>query len=130
MDSRFNKNESELTILISSELLNMLSDVNSLLDQAIEIFWELRSNTLDLKNSEDLRASDSFNLRNTIVISEDDTDLGRSTALSSEFDNLLNEIIGTNLDPTWRNLSVWKTSTGNTFSLGVHSTHGLLVFNN
>ena len=124
VDSGLDENKSEFTILIGSELLNMLSDVDSLLDQAVEVLGKGGGESVDLQDSEDLGASDTLNLRDTVLISEDNTDLRRSGTLSGELADLLNEIGGGNLDPGWGSLSVRQRSTGNTFSLGVHSTHG------
>ena len=45
MDSRFDQNESELGVFILSISFKMLSDGNSLLDQVVKIFRDLRSAT-------------------------------------------------------------------------------------
>ena len=88
VNSRFDEDKSELTVSVGSELLNMLSDVNGLLDKMVKIFWERWCNSVDLQNSEDLGSSDSFNLRNTVLISEDDTDLRWGGSSLGHFDNL------------------------------------------
>ena len=93
VDSGLNENKSEFTILIGSELLNMLSDVDSLLDQAVKILGKLRSDTVDLKESQNLGSSDTLDLWNTVAISEDNTNLRRSGTLSSKFHNLLSEVL-------------------------------------
>ena len=54
MDSGFNENQSEFAVSVSSELFDMLSDVDSLLDKMVKIFWERWCNSLDLQNSENL----------------------------------------------------------------------------
>ena len=75
MDSRFNKDESEFAVFVSSILLDMLSDVDGLLDKLVKIFRESWGNSVDLQDSENLRTSDALNLRNTVLISEEDTNL-------------------------------------------------------
>ena len=76
MDSRLDEDQSEFAISVSSLLLDMLSNVNSLLDQVVEILGQGRSDSIDLENSKNLRSGDSFNLRNTVLISKENTDLG------------------------------------------------------
>ena len=76
VNSGLNENESELAVSIGSEFLNVLSDVDSFLDKMIEVLWKGRGHTLNLENSQDLGASDTFNLGDTVLISENHTDLG------------------------------------------------------
>ena len=54
MDSGFNQNESEFTIDISSEFLNMLSDVDGFLDKMVKIFWDGGGDSSNLEDSVDL----------------------------------------------------------------------------
>ena len=75
MDSGFNKNQSEFAVLVSSMFLDMLSNVNGFLDQVVQVLWEGWSDSTNLKNSQNLRSSNTFNLRNTVLISEENTDL-------------------------------------------------------
>ena len=76
MDSRLDEDQSEFAISVSSLLLDMLSNVNSLLDQVVEILWQGGGDSIDLEDSKNLRSGDSFNLRNTVLISKENTDLG------------------------------------------------------
>ena len=76
MDSGLDEDQSEFAISVSSLLLDMLSNVNSLLDQVVEILWQGGSDSIDLEDSKNLRSGDSFNLRNTVLISKENTDLG------------------------------------------------------
>ena len=75
VDSAFDKNESKLGILVLSEFLQVLANVNSLLNHVVEIFWDLRGEASLLQDSQNFATSDTFNLGNTIAISEDNTDL-------------------------------------------------------
>ena len=129
VDSGFDKDKSEFTVFIGSEFFNMLSDVNGLLDKMVKIFWESWGSSVDLQDSEDLGSSHTLDLRNTEGISQNNTDLGWRGASFGHLDHLSGEIVSVDLNPAWWGLSVWKTSAGNTLSLGVHSTH-CFSFNN
>jgi hypothetical protein len=71
----------------------VLPNVHGLLDQVVEVLGDLRSETVLLQDSEDLVSSDSLNLRNTVVVSEDDTDLRGGGALLGELNNLFDQFI-------------------------------------
>ena len=93
MDSALDEDEAELAVLILSVSLQVLPNVHGLLDQVIEVLGDLRSETVLLQDSEDLVSSDSLNLRNTVVVSEDDTDLRGGGALLGELNNLFDQFI-------------------------------------
>jgi hypothetical protein len=71
----------------------VLPNVHGLLDQVVEVLGDLRSETVLLQDSEDLVSSDSLNLRNSVVVSEDDTDLRGGCALLGELNNLFDQFI-------------------------------------
>ena len=123
MDSRLDEDQSEFAISVSSMLLDMLSNVNSLLDQVVEILWQGGSDSIDLEDSQNLRSGDSFNLRNTVLISQENTNLGWGRSSLGQLNHLISQILSRDMNPAWWSFSVWKTSTGNTFSLAMHSTH-------
>ena len=54
VDSRLDENESELGVLVLSELVQVGSDGNGLLDQAVKVLGQLRGHTGRLEDSEDL----------------------------------------------------------------------------
>ena len=93
VDSALSHNESELGISVASALLQMLSDVHSLLDQVVEILGDLRSETVFLQDSEDFAASHTLDLGDTVAISKGDTDLGGGSSLLSELDHLLRDVV-------------------------------------
>ena len=93
MDSALDEDEAELAVLILSVSLQVLPNVHGLLDQVVEVLGDLRSETVLLQDSEDLVSSDSLNLRNTVVVSEDDTDLRGGGALFGELNNLFDQFI-------------------------------------
>jgi hypothetical protein len=93
VDSALDEDEAELAVLILSVSLQVLPNVHGLLDQVIEVLGDLRSETVLLQDSEDFVSSDSLNLRNTVVVSEDDTDLRGRGALLGELNNLFDQFI-------------------------------------
>ena len=93
MDSALDEDEAELAVLILSVSLQVLPNVHGLLDQVVEVLGDLRSETVLLQDSEDLVSSDSLNLRNSVVVSEDDTDLRGRGALLGELNNLFDQFI-------------------------------------
>ena len=93
MDSALDEDEAEFAVLILSVSLQVLPNVHGLLDQVVEVLGDLRSETVLLQDSEDLVSGDSLNLRNTVVVSEDDTDLRGGGALLGELNNLFDQFI-------------------------------------
>ena len=93
MDSALDEDEAEFAVLILSVSLQVLPNVHGLLDQVVEVLGDLRSETVLLQDSEDLVSGDSLNLRNTVVVSEDDTDLRGRGALLGELNNLFDQLI-------------------------------------
>ena len=75
MDSALNEDESELTVLIFSVSLQVLSNVDSLLDEVVQVLWNFRGKSVLLQDSENLVTSNSLNLRDSVVVSKDHTDL-------------------------------------------------------
>ena len=130
VNSGFDEDKSEFTVSIGSEFFNMLSDVNGLLDKMVKIFWNGWGSSVDLQDSKNLRSGDSLNLWNTEGISQNNTDLGWRGSSLGHLDHLSGEVVSVDLNPAWWGLSVRKTSTGNTLSLGVHSTHCFYLINN
>lgn len=117
VDSRFDQNQSELRVLVLSVSLQVLSDRNSLLDQEVQVLWNLRSQTVRLQDSQDLVTSDNLSLGNTVSVSQDDTNLRWSQTLSGVLDDLLNNVVRGQLEPSWGVSRVWKSGGGNTFTL-------------
>ncbi len=66
VDARLNENKSELGILVLSELFQMLSDCDRLLDQVVEVLGDLRGETVFLEDSQNLGAGDTLNLGDAV----------------------------------------------------------------
>lgn len=99
VDSRFDQNQSELGVLVLSVSLKVLSDRDSLLDKEVQVLWDLWSKTVGLENSHDLVTGDNLGLRNSVSISQNDTDLRRSKTLLGVLQNLVNDRVWSRLEP-------------------------------
>jgi len=123
VDARLNENESELGVGVLSELLQVLSNLQSLLDQVVEVFGELGGQTGLLQDSEDFAACDALHLGDSVAISESDTDLRRGEAFLRKLDNLINEVVRGNSDPAWSCFPERQASACDTLAVRVHSAH-------
>lgn len=117
VDSRLNQNQSELGVLVLSVSFQVLSDRDSLLDQEVQVLWDLWSQTVGLQDSQDLVTSDNLGLGDTVSISQENTNLRRSQTLSGVLDDLLNNVVRAQLEPSWSVSGVWKSGGGDTFTL-------------
>jgi len=116
-------NESELGGFIFSELLQMLSDLESLLDQVVKVFRDLGGKTRLLQDSEDFAARDALHLWDAMAISESDTDLGWGETFLRELDNLINEVVGGDANPARSCFPVREAPACDTLAVRVHSAH-------
>lgn len=117
VDSRFDQNQSELSVLVLSVSFQVLSDRDSLLDQEVQVFWDFWSQTVRLQDSQDLVTGDNLSLGDTVSISQQDTDLRRSQTLSGVLDDLFNNRFGRTLEPSWSVSAVWNSRRGHTLTL-------------
>ena len=93
VDSALDEDKSEFAVLILSVSLQVLSNVHCLLDEVVKVFWDLGSEAVLLQDSEDLVSSDSLDLGDSVVVSEDDTYLRGRGSLLGELNNLFNQFI-------------------------------------
>jgi len=100
VDTRLGQNETEFRIAILSVPLEMLSDGDGLLDHVVKVLGDLRGQTLCLQNAENFGSRHEFHLSDSVGISENDTDLGRSEALLRQLVDLLLDILGAQLQPS------------------------------
>merc|ERR1719244_1243159 len=73
MDSAFNQNKTELSILVLPVSLKMFPDRDSLLDEVVAVLGEFGSHTFAFQDAENFVASDESDLGNTMGVPEDDT---------------------------------------------------------
>ena len=117
VDSRLDQNQSELGVLVLSVSLQVLSDRDSLLDQEVQVLWDLWSQTVGFQDSQDLVTGDNLGLGDTVGISQKNTNLRRSQTLSGVLDNVLDNVTRGQLEPSWSVSRVWESGGRNTFSL-------------
>lgn len=79
MDTRFDQNQSEFGVFVLSVALQMLADGDSLLDQIVQIFWDVWSQAQSFQDPQDFVAADETHLSNTMRITKDDTCLQNET---------------------------------------------------
>jgi len=101
VDSAFNQNQTELSILILPVTFKMLSDRYSLLDQVVAVLGQFRSHALSLQDTKDLVASDKADLSYSMTVPEDDTNLGGCEALLSKLENLVLNLVRCQFQPLW-----------------------------
>ena len=123
VDSALNKDEVKLGVLVLSVLLKMLTHGDGLLDEMVEVLWDLWSHTLSLQDSENLGTSDALELGDTHGISESDADLRWGETLLGKLADVLNDILRLDLQPRWRSALVRESRAGNTFTLSVNTSH-------
>ena len=123
MNTGFDADKSELGVGILSLLFQVLTNLDSLLDEVVEVFGDLGGKTRLLQDSEDFAAGDALHLWDSVAISEGDADLRRGETLLGKLDNLINEVVGGNSNPARSGFSVREASAGDTLALRVHSSH-------
>jgi len=123
VDAGFDQNEAELAILILTVALEVLADGDGLLDQHVKVLWDLRGEAIGLEDAEDLVSGDDPDLRDTVAIPQDNTNLGRRGALPSELADLLDDLLGRGFEPGRDRARVRSRGGGDTFSVRVKTTH-------
>jgi hypothetical protein len=84
VDTRLDKNQTELGVLILAVTLQMLTNLNSLLDKHVKILGNLRCESVSLEDTYNLLSSNGGYGCDTIGITKNDTDLGRGETLLGE----------------------------------------------
>lgn len=79
--------------------------------------------TVGLQDSQNLVSSGNLDLRNSVGVSQEDTDLRGSQTLSSVLDDLLNDSVGGELEPRRSVSRVGDGGGAHSLSFAVHSTH-------
>lgn len=97
MNTGFDQDKSKLSITVVSVAFQVLSHSNGLLDQLVQVFWDLGGKSVALEDTEDLVSGNVFDLSNSMVVSQDDTNLRRSQTLLGELADLLNNFLGRGL---------------------------------
>ena len=99
MDTGLDENESVLAVNVLAGSLEMLADGDGLLDEMVQILWELWGHSLGLEDTEDLVSGETADLSDSVGIPEDDSDLGWAKTLLSHLDDLVLDLLGGHLLP-------------------------------
>ena len=73
MDARLDQNQSEFGIAVLTIALQVLADGHGLLDQEIQVFWQLWGEAFLLQDTQHFVAGHETNLSNAVRVSKDDT---------------------------------------------------------
>jgi len=80
----------------------MLSHLNGLLDQVVQIFGDFRGEPILLENAKNLRAGHRLDLGNALTITKANADLRRGEALLCHLAALLSDLGRIGLEPRRR----------------------------
>lgn len=70
-----------------------------------------------------MHTSDNLDLSDTVRVTEDDTDLGRGGTLTGELADLVDDLLGSGLEPCWGSARVWDGAGRYSLSVAVKTTH-------
>jgi len=107
VNSGLDENETELGVLVLSVALKMLANSDGLLDQHVEVLRDLWGEAIGLEDSQNLVTSNNLDLCYTMRISENDADLRWSSTLLCKLADLVDDLLGSGLQPRRRSSRVW-----------------------
>jgi hypothetical protein len=116
VDTGLNENETELGVLVLAVDLEVLADGDGLLDEVPQVLrdrggeaWATisisskvklpLSRTIGLQDTKDFVAGYEADLGDAMGVTEGDADLGGGQALTSELDDVVDDILGSRLEP-------------------------------
>ena len=99
MDTGLDEDKSVLAVNVLAGSLKMLANGDGLLDEMVQILWELWSHSLGLEDAEDLVSGKTADLSNSVGIPEDNSDLGWTKTLLGHLDDLVLDLLGGHLLP-------------------------------
>lgn len=123
MDTGLNKNEAVLGVLVLAVTFQVLAHGDGLLDQVVKIFRDLGSHTVSLKDTDNLVASDSLDLGNTMGITEDDTNLSRRKTLLGILADQVNDFLRAGLQPGGSRATIGEGTAGDTLTTRILFVH-------
>ena len=123
VDTGLDENEAELGVLVLAVGGKVLADGNSLLDEHVEVLGDLRCKTVRLEDSENLVTSDDLDLSDTVRVTEDLANLRGSGALLRKLGDLLDDLLGSGLEPRRRVARVGDSRGRYALSVAVKTTH-------
>ena len=104
MDPALNENQPVFGVLVLPVLLKVLPDRHRLLDQMVQVLWDLAGEPLSTENSENLGAGDVSDLVDTVGVPEDNTNLGGGESFLGQLVDHLFNLISSQLLPLPRGI--------------------------
>jgi hypothetical protein len=101
----------------------VLTDRDGLLDEMVQIFGNFGSETARLQDTENLVTSDGSDLRNTIRITKNNTNLRGSKTLLGVLTDHVNNFFRGSLNPRRRSAAIREGTARDTLTRSVHTTH-------
>jgi hypothetical protein len=123
VDPGLDQDKTELGVLVFPVGLQVLADGDRLFDEVPEVLWDGWSQSVGFEDTENLVTGDETDLGNAVRVTEDNTNLGGGETLTGELDDVLNNIIGSGLQPSRRSAAVGESRGRNALSGSVHTTH-------
>ncbi len=130
MDTRFNQNETKLGILVFAIAFQMLAYLNSFLDEHVQVFWNIRSKSIGLEDTNHLLTGNAGHLRNTVLITKEDANLRGVESLFGIHAHLFFDIGSRSLAPAGGSALVGAGTLGDTLSGSMHTTHAVVAKRN
>ena len=128
VDPGLDEDEPKFGILILAVPLKVFPDAHGLLDEVVNILWDVGSEAFGLEDPKDLVSGDESHLGDTMAVPEDNSNLGRSEALLGQLEDLLLDIVRCELQPVGNGATVGQRRLRNALAGRVHTTHCDSVF--
>jgi hypothetical protein len=74
VDARLDQDEPELAVLVLAVALQMLAHGHGLLDQEVQVLWDVRGQAAALQDTQDLAAGDGADLGDAVLVTQQHTD--------------------------------------------------------
>ena len=117
VNTRLDKNETELRIHVLAVALKVLAHTNSALDKVVEVLRDLRSKALRLEDTQDLVTSHKADLGDTVAVTQDGTNLRGGNTLTRHLDDLGDHLLRGSLEPRRRRARVRQSRSADTLTL-------------
>jgi len=94
VDPGFDENEAEFRVLVFAIALKMLADGDGLLDQHVQVLWNLWCKAVRSEYAQNLITGDDLGLGDSVGVSKHDTNLTRRRSLLRELADLIDHLLG------------------------------------
>ena len=123
VDTALDQNKTELRVLVLTVSLQVLSDLNSLLDQHVQILWDFGCKSVGLEDTNDLLSGNRADLGDTVRVTKNNTDLGGGKSFLGKLADVVLNVGGGDFEPGRRCALVRPGGLRNTFSGCMQTSH-------